>query len=644
MSQIPPENPPDSSPSQTSILRTWSTAVPDGQPSFSSTVIVKGSASEEERDQKIGTTAAQGGVIEYCPKCGAALDVSGCFPLSMISCPDCSERMKVLERFGHYLLLSVLGQGGMGCVCRAFDRNLERDVALKMIRNEYMSSPAYITQLLDEAKCMALVAHPNVVRVYSTGLENGIYYIAMEIVNGGTVANLMNHKRLSEPMALNLAIQAGEGLSAAFRAGLLHRDIKPGNFLLTGAGEIKVADFGLALTMQQASTYDGDVWGTPEYVSPEKITKTGEDVRSDIYSLGATIYHIVTGHRPFEGKTASEIALKHLENRPLPVQTWAPDISDETSRIIAQMLEKDPATRQQSYDELLDQLRSAQANLARGVTGRQQIRESLHLQEAEEQKSSALVATMTLGVVLALGLSVFFISRKNRFSGSDTVAVVENRETSAPKPLPTKSTPRNTSQPLLDSQSTTPPLTSSSPVSSRSPEGTDAPTNLVENFEKQPDASWTGQWLGPHRMASVLVERNGQNVPMILISKRQPLGEDGSSPATKAVKNRDVVTLTPNSIVKIKYRTTYKELTIFAQKLRGGVRAGNIAYKLSNSEVPDAEGWRTASIPISEFAITSAIEPKGSGPETLKHVTITTWTKDQNCEIAEFSITSTPSI
>lgn len=423
-----PPNPPGSPSSQSgpqsssheppsSSLGAWAEGArcDKDSPVFSSTVIFSGSATQEERDRKVKEMASRGVVLQYCPRCGAALDVSECFPLAQIACPECSERMKVLERFGPFVLLSVLGKGGMGFVCRAFDRNLERDVALKLIRNEYMNDPDYITQLKTEATCMALVVHPNVVRVYSTGIENGIYFIAMEIVSGGTVAKIMEHQRLPEKTCLNIAIQVAEGLAAAVRAGLLHRDIKPGNILVGDAGQFKMADFGLALTVQQASNTDGDVWGTPEYVSPEKILKQGEDVRSDIYSLGATLFHMLTGRRLFDGKTPSEVALKHVENHPLGVQTFAPEVSDETSAVIARMLEKDPEKRQQSYDELLAEFRYVQTKIEEGQTERQQIRGSMAQQQQEEQKSSAMVVLMTLGAV-ALITGFALVIRNSRSS------------------------------------------------------------------------------------------------------------------------------------------------------------------------------------------------------------------------------------
>lgn len=256
---------------------------------------------------------------------------------------------------------------------------------------------------------MALIVHPNVVRVYSTGLENGIYYVAMEVVNGGTMAKAMEHQTFSELAVVRLAIQVAEGLQAAHHVGLLHRDVKPGNILFADSTTVKVADFGLALTVQQAAAYDGDVWGTPEYVAPEKILKQGEDVRSDIYSLGATLYHMLTGRRVFDGSTPSEIALKHVENRPVPVQTYAPHVSDEFTAIIAQTLEKAPDLRQQSYDELLDQLRYLETKLSEGLTGRKQMKAALEKQNATEQRHSALLVVVALLVVAMIvgGVLIF---------------------------------------------------------------------------------------------------------------------------------------------------------------------------------------------------------------------------------------------
>lgn len=407
----------------------------ENPPLYSSTVIVRGSESKEKREQIIAEVAARGVVLEYCKKCGSALDVTACFPLSTIACPECNAQLKVLEHFGSFVLLSVLGRGGMGSVCRAFDRNLERDIALKMVRNEYINDPEYAAQLEKEAQSMAMILHPNVVRVYSAGIENGIYFIAMEIVKNGSVASLMQHNRLNEGICLDIAEQVAQGLQAASRAGLLHRDIKPGNILKGDDGLFKITDFGLAMTVQQASKTDGDVWGTPEYVSPEKILKAGEDVRSDIYSLGATLYHMLTGRRVFDGNSASDVALKHVEVRPLSVQTFAPEISNETSAVISQMLEKEPGKRQQTYEELLEQLRFVRTSLADGTTVRKQLQRTLEHQNQEEQKSTALMTAFVIGALLLIGVLVMFLTTKEKQHATDElprVATVKPKQAQTP--------------------------------------------------------------------------------------------------------------------------------------------------------------------------------------------------------------------
>ncbi len=298
------------------------------------------------------------GASESCPSCKAVLDVTGCHPLSEIACPLCGCEIKVLEHFGQFLLLSQLGRGGMGAVYRAFDRRLERDIALKLLRNEYTTNPEYRAQLQREAQLTASINHPHVVRVYSVGQHNGFTHIAMEIVSGGTLAQMIEREgKIAEPELLRFGIQMAEGLEAAHRAGLLHRDVKPGNILFVDRETVKVADFGLALSLAQVTGDADDIWGTPHYVAPEKLSRDGEDVRSDIYSLGCTLFHGLAGRPPVAGNIVADVVKKQIHVPAPNVQSFAPAVSGSTAYVIAKMLEKDPAKRYQNYEEVIEHLR-----------------------------------------------------------------------------------------------------------------------------------------------------------------------------------------------------------------------------------------------------------------------------------------------
>ncbi len=331
---------------------------------FSSTVLVKGNADREEYERTKDQMQEEGAVLEHCPKCNALLDVSGCTPLTETTCPSCSALIKVLKEFHHFSLLSILGQGGAGTVYRAFDQTLERDVALKLLRNDHIFDSTYIEGLEREALVMASISHSHVVKVYSTGCKNGFYYIAMEPVTGGSLAQHIERQgRLLEATVLSVGLQLAEGLQAAYERGLLHRDVKPGNVLFSNAEMIKVSDFGLALPLERVTSDEtADIWGTPDYIAPEKLLRRGEDVRSDIYSFGCTLFHCLAGVPPLNSTTVTSV----LESRkavPAPnIQALAPEVSGPTAAIIKRCLEIDPAKRYSSYHALIEQLRTAQGS------------------------------------------------------------------------------------------------------------------------------------------------------------------------------------------------------------------------------------------------------------------------------------------
>ncbi len=303
-------------------------------------------------------------VHERCPKCDTLLDVADCTPLTEATCPGCGSLIKVLKAFHHFVLLSQLGQGGSGTVFRAFDETLERDVALKLLRNAHTREAQYLEGREREATITASINHPHIVKVFSTGAKNGYYYIAMEIVTGGSLAErLQRQGRLSEASTIAVAVQITEGLQAAYERSLLHRDVKPGNILFVDAHTAKVADFGLAMPLEEAAESTEAIWGTPGYIAPEKLLKQGEDVRSDIYSLGSTLFHCLTGVPPMD-KTKVWMVIKSRKPRPAPgVEDFAPETSAATAALIRRCLEVRPGDRYQSYQDLLNDLLRIQEHL-----------------------------------------------------------------------------------------------------------------------------------------------------------------------------------------------------------------------------------------------------------------------------------------
>ena len=207
--------------------------------------------------------------------------------------------------FGDYELERELGQGGMGTVYLARDTGLNRKVALKILRHDLSDDPSFSRKFLDEVEVTASLSHPNIIRVYTLGEQDGRLYLVMEHLDEPSLEQRMDsEKKIPERDVLETGIGIASALQFANEeTGLIHRDIKPGNILF-GRGNIsKLADFGLAAGARSALGQQDEIWGTPYYVSPERLSREEEDIRSDIYSLGATLYHALAGRAPFEAES-----------------------------------------------------------------------------------------------------------------------------------------------------------------------------------------------------------------------------------------------------------------------------------------------------------------------------------------------------
>jgi len=297
---------------------------------------------------------------QACPGCGIAIDVSGEEPLARVTCPSCGEHFRVQRAFDNFMLLETLGVGGMGSVYKALDTRLDRFVALKILRPELSADPAEIRRLEQEARATAAVNDPNVVQVFSSGTDHGQFYLVMELVDHGSLDDLMAEQgRVPEAKVMETGLQVARGLRAASEKGLIHRDIKPGNILYSSEQVAKIGDFGLAVAAEQNPEAQNEIWGTPYYVAPERLDNEPEDFRSDIYSLGATLFHAVAGRPPIEGETNSASALRDLKKEPMSLAAAAPGLRRETVRIIDRMVAPDVSARFASYDELIGGLEEA---------------------------------------------------------------------------------------------------------------------------------------------------------------------------------------------------------------------------------------------------------------------------------------------
>lgn len=297
---------------------------------------------------------------QSCPACGLLIDVSQEEPLARVACPGCGEKFRVERAFDNFALLETLGVGGMGSVYKARDTRLNRFVALKILRPELSADPVEIRRLEHEARATAAVNDPHVVQVFSSGTDHGQFYLVMELVDQGSLDDRMAEQgRVGEAAVLDAGIQVARGLRAAHEKGLIHRDIKPGNILFADEATAKIGDFGLAVAAEQNAEAQNEIWGTPYYVAPERLNNEPEDFRSDIYSLGATLYHAMAGRPPFEGETNSATALRDLKNNPESLGAVVPGLRRETVRTIDRMIVPDPGERFASYDEVINALEQA---------------------------------------------------------------------------------------------------------------------------------------------------------------------------------------------------------------------------------------------------------------------------------------------
>ena len=369
-------------------------------------------------------------LIQNCPDCGAAMDVSDVEPLSAVLCPTCGAPTTVSSMIDHFQLVDMLGHGGMGAVYKAHDTSLERMVALKLLRKS-SGTAAQIKQLETEAAITASINHPHVVRVFSTGTDHGRFYIAMELVEKGTLDRLIDLQgRVAEAQVLEVGIQIASGLRAAQQAGLIHRDVKPGNILFSDAHTAKIVDFGLAIFAEDEAKVRGEIWGTPYYVAPEKLDNKPEDFRSDIYSLGGTLFHALAGRPPFEAENASLVALKHLKNQAVSLQAFAPHVSSNTAYVINRTLNKDPDQRYQSYDEFIEHLEYARNEL---LAGRGKAEEKRVVLESEGQKKAlGWLSFLMIGVLVALVTAGIFFRDRFFSTGQHPVESIKGSALVAP--------------------------------------------------------------------------------------------------------------------------------------------------------------------------------------------------------------------
>ena len=262
--------------------------------------------------------------------------------------------MIIAER---YEILGKIGTGGMADVYKAKDHKLNRFVAVKVLKPEFREDTTFIQKFRSEAQAAAVLTHPNIVNVFDVGDDNGVYYIVMELIEGITLKEYISKKgRLSVKEATSIAIQVSMGLEAAHSHGIVHRDVKPQNIIISMDGKVKVTDFGIARAAS-SNTISSNVMGSVHYSSPEQVRGGYSDEKSDIYSLGITLYEMVTGRVPFDGDTTVAIAIKHLQEEMVPPSVYAPELPHSLEQIILKCTQKSVDRRYQNMEDVIGDLK-----------------------------------------------------------------------------------------------------------------------------------------------------------------------------------------------------------------------------------------------------------------------------------------------
>lgn len=371
------------------------------------------------------------------------------------------------RELGDYRVLRRIGVGGMAEVYLADQLSLGRQVAMKVLLRSLAADATYVERFMHEARAVAALSHANIVQIHEVGQIDGYHFIVQEYVRGKNLAEVLKREGALQPrLVLDVLRQVTAALAKADEAGIVHRDLKPENILLSYSGEVKVADFGLARLRHvenRTLTQAGVTMGTPLYMSPEQIEGRPVDCRSDIYSLGVTCYHLLTGHPPHQGDTALAIALQHLNVPPRPLENLRDDIPSSMARIVHRMIAKKPEQRYGSPGELLAELRKLAAEAAKAGWGEGPDQWSLadwvasadaqsrhtrrlgELMQASDRLSKQLAAggrrTLVVLAALAAGAGAGAAMRPKPYLQGAESAPVESRESAWAQLFQAKMTP-----------------------------------------------------------------------------------------------------------------------------------------------------------------------------------------------------------
>ena len=264
-------------------------------------------------------------------------------------------------RYGRYQIIEELGKGAMGVVYKAHDPQIDRTIALKVLRQDRVISQEFVQRFLKEARAIGRLSHPSMVTVYDAGQDQGTIFIAMELLTGKSLREMMRMKRMGYQDIVRIGVQIAEALDYAHQKGIVHRDIKPSNIILDPDGRVKITDFGIARIEDPGSPHQtraGEILGTPVYMSPEQVMGQPVDGRSDLYSLGVILYEMLTGEKPFQGENIAAIFNSIIQNKPAEPETTDSPIAQALSALIMKSINKDPVSRFQTGNEMAAPLKA----------------------------------------------------------------------------------------------------------------------------------------------------------------------------------------------------------------------------------------------------------------------------------------------
>ncbi len=330
-------------------------------------------------------------------------------------------------QYGRYEIIKKIGKGGMGVVYHAHDPQIDRSVALKVLRADRVVSEDFVLRFFKEAKFIGRLSHPNIVTVYDVGRDHGTIYITMEYLQGQPFNEVIRSGRLSVGQIIDIALQVANALGYAHEKGIVHRDIKPSNIILTNEGDVKLTDFGIARAEDSNAaqqTQTGVILGTPFYMSPEQVMGKKIDGRSDLFSLGVILYELIVGRKPFKGDHFTAIFRAITDDIPVAPLKIDDSIPQPLSDLIMKALSKNPDERFQTSKEMEDALKTCL-----------QVKESLLLPEKPISPSKKPVASVLImglmAAIVLVGIIYFFGVHNKKQASSLSTRIEANKSVDA---------------------------------------------------------------------------------------------------------------------------------------------------------------------------------------------------------------------